>query len=91
MGKAFIKGIAHSAQHEIYLVEPDQERALELKSNFNINISDSNNYEQQIKEFLKSSDLILLCIKPQTFNSIKDILMTAPYLKEQYLALLPFY
>ena len=74
MGKAFIKGIAHSAQHEIYLVEPDQERALELKSNFNINISESNNYEQQIKEFTKSSDLILLCIKPQTFNSIKDIL-----------------
>ena len=74
MGKAFIKGITHSAQHEIYLVEPDREKILELKNKYNINVSDSDNYEQQIRELLKLTDIILLCIKPQTFNSIKDIL-----------------
>ena len=60
MGKAFIKGLSHSANHNIYLAESNIERKNELKNDFDINISNS---ESQIKDFLSLSDIIILCVK----------------------------
>ena len=67
MGKAFIKGLSHSTNHNIYLAEPNIERKNELKNIFDINIS-----ENQIKDFLSLSDIIILCVKPQTLKLLQD-------------------
>ena len=69
MGKAFIKGLSHSTNHNIYLAEPNVERKNELKNDFDINISNS---ENQIKDFLSLSDIIILCVKPQTLKLLQD-------------------
>tara|TARA_E500000081_G_C6124256_1_gene349867 strand:- start:189 stop:1052 length:864 start_codon:yes stop_codon:yes gene_type:complete len=74
MGKAFIKGLTHSTKHKVYLVEPSLERKLELKKDFNVEIYDSENYENQIKAFLPLSNIIILCVKPQVFSSLQNIL-----------------
>ena len=74
MGKAFIKGLTHSAEHKIYLVEPNSERKLELKKDFNIDISDSENYENQITKLLPLANIIIICVKPQIFSSLQSIL-----------------
>ena len=74
MGKAFIKGLTHSAEHKIYLVEPNSERKLELKKDFNIDISDSENYENQITKLLPLANIIIICVKPQVFSSLQSIL-----------------
>jgi len=69
MGKAFIKGLSHSTNHNIYLAESNIERKNELKNDFDINISNS---ENQIKDFLSLSDIIILCVKPQTLKLLQD-------------------
>jgi len=69
MGKAFIKGLSHSTNHNIYLAESSIERKNELKNDFDINISNS---ENQIKDFLSLSDIIILCVKPQTLKLLQD-------------------
>ena len=69
MGKAFIKGLSHSTNHNIYLIESDIERKKELKNEFNVNISSSDN---QINDFLSFSEIIILCVKPQTFKLLQS-------------------
>ncbi|MFL2642297.1 MAG: pyrroline-5-carboxylate reductase [Dehalococcoidia bacterium] len=69
MGKAFIKGLSHSTNHNIYLAESNIERKNELKNDFDINISNS---ENQIKDFLSLSDIIIICVKPQTLKLLQD-------------------
>jgi len=74
MGEALIKGLTHSTKYKIYLVEPNLERKLKLKNNFDVNISDSKNFENQIKDFLQLSNIIIFCVKPQVFSSMQNIL-----------------
>jgi pyrroline-5-carboxylate reductase len=69
MGKAFIKGLSHSANHNIYLAEPNIERKNELINDFDINISNS---ENQFNDFLSLSDIIILCTKPQTLKLLQS-------------------
>ena len=69
MGKAFIKGLSHSTNHNIYVVESDIERKKGLKNEFDINISNSDN---QINDFLSLSEIIILCVKPQTFKLLQS-------------------
>ncbi len=74
MGKAFIKGLSHSAEHQISVVEPISELKTEIRNNFNVNVSNFDNAEKQIVEMVPLSDYVLLCVKPQTFHSIKGAL-----------------
>ena len=74
MGKAFIKGLSHSTNNKLHVVEPITKIKLELKNEFNLIVSSSNAPEKQMEELVPLCNYVLICIKPQTFISIKEIL-----------------
>ena len=53
MGNAFIKGLSHSADNQIHVVEPISSVKAKLKDDFGVVVSNYNDPEKQMGEIFK--------------------------------------
>ena len=74
MGNAFIKGLSHSADNQIHVVEPISSVKAKLKDDFGVVVSNYDDPEKQMGEIVTLCDYVLICVKPQVFNKIKETL-----------------
>ena len=74
MGNAFIKGLSHSADNQIHVVEPISSVKAKLKDDFGVVVSNYDNPEKQMSEIVPLCDYVLICVKPQVFKKIKESL-----------------
>lgn len=74
MGNAFIEGLSHSADNQIHVVEPISSVKAKLKDDFGVVVSNYNDPEKQMGEIVPLCDYVLICVKPQIFNKIKETL-----------------
>tara|TARA_Y100000817_G_scaffold63996_1_gene48133 strand:- start:1072 stop:1905 length:834 start_codon:yes stop_codon:yes gene_type:complete len=74
MGNAFIEGLSHSADNQIHVVEPISSVKAKLKDDFGVVVSNYNDPEKQMGEIVPLCDYVLICVKPQIFNKIKEAL-----------------
>jgi len=71
IGEAFARGLSNSEQiKNISIIEPNINRKKYLKKSLNVLISNEVRVEDQLKELVPKSDIILLSIKPQTFKQL---------------------
>ena len=71
IGEAFARGLSNSEQiKNISIIEPNINRKKYLKKSLNVLISNEVRVEDQLKELVPKSDIILLSIKPQTFKEL---------------------
>ena len=74
MGNAFIKGLSHTVDNQIHVVEPVSSVKAKLKNDFDVMVSDNDDPVKQMGEMVPLCDYILICVKPQAFNEIKGAL-----------------
>ena len=74
MGNAFIKGLSHTVDNQIHVVEPVSSVKAKLKNDFDVMVSDNDDPVKQMGEMVPLCDYILICVKPQAFNEIKEAL-----------------
>ena len=70
MGEAFASSIIKSGNNDVYVAEPDKDRKQYLNTKLNINISKEEDVYDQISELLPTSEIVILCIKPQLFKEV---------------------
>jgi len=81
MGEAFAKSLLKSGFSDISVAEPDIVRKNYLINSLNIRTSNKDSINEQLKELVPDSDILIICVKPQIFSSLSELL--SPHLNEK--------